>query len=800
MFKLMNLFQNLPIKRKMLLTNLSISGAVVLVATAALLVFQLLNFRTNFKRDTVTLAAVIANNSTAALVFKDATGASEVVNALKANPAVVAACLVLKDGPVLASFGNANSDPVLSGYPDAGESRFTGWHLFITRLVNLDEKTVGTLYLQANYRQTFMELAGFYSRVIGGVIIFSFALALFLSGKLGSVITHPLHQLAETARYIGEKKDYSVRAKGGERGDELGLLTEAFNQMLGRIEAQDQALKESQERYEVAIAGVNDGIWDWNLQTDEVFFSPQWKQMLGYSDDQIENKLGSWKSLLHPDDIAPTMAVLTDYLEMRREVYEVEFRMRHKDGHYHWVLARGAARRDLDGKACRMAGSHTDINDRKKAEVEVRAAREKFESLVNSIDGIVWEWNPGNSCFTFISSQSQRLLGYPPERWTCDPNFRDRVVHPDDLGRAIKVCTDAKARRESYSHEYRMIAADERVVWIRESGVVLVENNQPVALRGIFMDITEQKRAAQELASLNERIAQTQRQAGMAEVATGVLHNVGNVLNSVNVSATLLRDNVHKSQIQDLVKATNLLRDHAADSAAFLTNDPKGQLLPSYLIKLGDYIGSEQRVWKQELEGLGKNIEHIKEIVAMQQSYARVSGINESLDAKELVEDALRINESALGRHGVVLVREFQDVPQVTVDKHKVLQILINLIRNAKYAMDDSGKSEKTLTMAILKGDLGRVLIQVRDTGIGIPADNIARIFQHGFTTKKDGHGFGLHSGANAAREMGGKLFVQSDGPGTGATFVLELPVATRATVSDNGLDSSPETIGNRET
>jgi signal transduction histidine kinase len=124
-------------------------------------------------------------------------------------------------------------------------------------------------------------------------------------------------------------------------------------------------------------------------------------------------------------------------------------------------------------------------------------------------------------------------------------------------------------------------------------------------------------------------------------------------------------------------------------------------------------------------------------------------------------------------------VREFQDVPKVAVDKHKVLQILINLLRNAKYALDDSGRDEKILTVVVGLTRPGFVRLEVRDNGVGIALENLARIFQHGFTTKKDGHGFGLHSGANAAREMGGRLFAQSDGPGRGATFTLELPVAS---------------------
>lgn len=292
----------------------------------------------------------------------------------------------------------------------------------------------------------------------------------------------------------------------------------------------------------------------------------------------------------------------------------------------------------------------------------------------------------------------------------------------------------------------------------------------------IVQDITARKQANAEYERINQQLIAASRQAGMAEVATGVLHNVGNVLNSVNVSASVLRESLGKSQIPNLLKATNLMREHANAAAEFFTNDPKGQRLPGYLIKLGEHIAAEQSGWERELDDLGRNIEHIKEVVAMQQNFARLSGLVEVINARELVEDAVRVDEVALRSQGITLIRDFQDTPSVEVDKHKVLQILINLIRNARHAMSASNRVDKNLSLSIRSGDGHTVSIQVGDNGIGIAAENLTRIFQHGFTTKHDGHGFGLHSGANAAREMGGKLTVHSAGPGLGAAFTLELP------------------------
>jgi PAS domain S-box-containing protein len=289
-------------------------------------------------------------------------------------------------------------------------------------------------------------------------------------------------------------------------------------------------------------------------------------------------------------------------------------------------------------------------------------------------------------------------------------------------------------------------------------------------------DVTQRKRTEEELQQAHRQLLETSRRAGMAEVASNVLHNVGNVLNSVNVSAALLADRIRGSRIASLVKATALMRQHAGDLASFLTADPKGRQLPGFLFGVVDYLTEEQKALLKELDLLGKNIEHIKDIVAMQQSYAKVSGVTETIAPSELIEDALRMNEAAFARHQVQVIREYGEVPPITVEKHKVLQILVNLMRNAKYALDEGGKAEKPIRLRLERKNGEAIRISVIDNGVGIPAENLTRIFNHGFTTRKNGHGFGLHSGALAAKELGGSLCVHSDGPGKGATFILELP------------------------
>ena len=409
-------------------------------------------------------------------------------------------------------------------------------------------------------------------------------------------------------------------------------------------------------------------------------------------------------------------------------------------------------------------------------------SQQKMEALIHSIDGIVWERSADSQRHSFVSRQSEVILGYPPAAWMDEENFWAEKLHPQDAEKVVKQVRELAARGQPYLCEYRMIAADGRTVWIRESGMVLVEPGQAITVRGILQDITRQKHDAEELDKLNRKLIDTSRQAGMADVATGVLHNVGNVLNSVSVATTVVGERLRASKLANLRRATTMMREQNGHLVEFLTNDPKGKLLPEYLDTVTAQMAEEQDKLIAKVETVAQHVEHIKEIVAMQQSYAKVSGAYENLPVVELIEDALRINTASFERHGVELAREFEPgLPSVCVDRHKVLQILINLVRNAKHAVEAADGERRKIVIKACHTLPGRVIVCVQDNGVGIPRENLTKIFNHGFTTKKDGHGFGLHSGANAAKELGGSLTAYSDGPGLGAEFVLELPITDAA-------------------
>ena len=540
-----------------------------------------------------------------------------------------------------------------------------------------------------------------------------------------------------------------------------------------------EALRESRERFELAMLGSRDGLWDWDIARGAVYFAPRWKEMLGYADDELANEFATWETLLHPDDLAGTRLVLEKYLGGGQVEYGAEFRMRGKDGSWKWILARGVALRDAAGRPVRMAGSHTDITAHKRSEDALRAAELKFRGLVEQLPAITYHATLGETCtWSYVSPQISPLLGFTPDEWLASDRLWFERLHPDD--REIPIAAEAVALKTgSFLAEYRMFTRDGELRWFRDQAVFVADKNQNQhALYGVMMDITDAKAAEVRLAELNLQLLESSRQAVMAEMATGVLHNVGNVLNSVNVAANLVMEKLRISKAPKLSKAAGLITEHSDDLGQYLTDDLSGQKLPGYLSNLGVHLATENADLLREMEQLGRNVEHIKQVVSTQQSYAKVSGVFETLPAERLVEDAIAMNAGCFEHHGIILKRNYAEAPPVLVDRHKVLQILINLIRNAKNALDDTDRIDKRIAISIAPASGDRVRIDVTDNGIGISPENLPRIFAHGFTTKADGHGFGLHSGVNAAREIGGNLSVQSPGTGQGATFSLELPIA----------------------
>jgi len=660
-------FWNLGLQRKLNLVFGVTCSVVLLVACAALFIFQDYHFRREMHRDLRATAEIIAANSVGSLTFKDQQGAAEVLAALKAKPHITWARIELSDGTEFARVGGTH--PVGWRFEAVTRDglRVEGFRMLLAQPIAGAGQRLGTLYLFADTGATHATLMGLYAVLCAVVLGVSLLLGLRLSRRLQGIISDPILQLAKTAHVVAQEKNYHVRArKVG--ADEVGLLTDAFNQMLSQIEADAAALR------------------DMNL--------------------------------------------------------------------------------DLQ----------CEIEERERVELARRGSDERFRSLTDSAsDAIITidsqgrtiSWNKG----------AREIFGY----------------HEGDIvGEAIAALLPGRHRLGLEEMMETLRAADEfgpasRVIELEglsqggsevpiELSLYAWRTGPEIYFGAIVRNITERRRAAQELEELNRRLLETSRQAGMAEIATSVLHNVGNVLNSVNISASVLEDTIRGGKVGSVHKLATLLQDNAGRLGEFFQSDPRGQKVPAFLNQLANQLGGEQKTQLEELGALRKYIEHIKEIVAMQQSYARVSGVTEVLTPASLVEDALRIDSGQLELSRVEVVREFETVAQTMVDRHKVMQILVNLIRNARHAICEARTEGRRMRVRLYRAAPDQMAIAIVDNGVGIAPENVLRVFQHGYTTKRDGHGFGLHSGANAAKELGGSLTAQSEGPGQGATFTLVLP------------------------
>jgi NO-binding membrane sensor protein with MHYT domain/signal transduction histidine kinase len=301
-------------------------------------------------------------------------------------------------------------------------------------------------------------------------------------------------------------------------------------------------------------------------------------------------------------------------------------------------------------------------------------------------------------------------------------------------------------------------------------------------LLGVSWDVTEQVRQDERRLQLQLQVQQASRHAGMAEVATGVLHSVGNVLNSLGVSAALLQARLRDSRAGNVERAAKLIEAQGAKLGEFFASDPRGRELPGYLRQLGEHLVAENRSLCDEAQAVVTHVEHIAKIIAAQQTYARHGGSIEELNVAELIEHALVMHFSTSAE--VTVRRENRGVGKAMVDRHKLLQIMGNLLSNARHALRDRKQGLRELTVRLRALPPGFYAIDVEDTGIGIPAEAMQRLFEFGFTTKKEGHGFGLHASAILVKEMGGELSARSEGLNRGACFTVRLPIAVAETES----------------
>jgi diguanylate cyclase (GGDEF)-like protein/PAS domain S-box-containing protein len=364
---------NLNVRNKLWLIVMATLTVALLGTCMAVLVYDRFSARDSMRKDLEVMADMMGANSTAALSFEDPQVAEEILSSLRAQNQIVAARISTIRGRLLASYRRTSDRP--SGIPanTADGVRFESNRLVAFKSVLLDGRKLGSLYLESDLDQLHSRLrrsAG----IMAAILIAAWLLGLALASRLQGMILDPITNLGRAARIVSLERNYSIRASKGEN-DEIGLLVDSFNEMLSQIEIQEQtnkmakdALLESEERYALAVRGANDGLWDWKLNTGDIYFSSRWTCMLGYSDNERWSDPEEWLGRIHPADEARVRSQLAAHCKGVTPEFSSEYRIRDKDGRYIWMLSRGIAIRDSSGAAIRIAGSQTDITEGKTAD------------------------------------------------------------------------------------------------------------------------------------------------------------------------------------------------------------------------------------------------------------------------------------------------------------------------------------------------------------------------------------------------------------------------------------------------
>ncbi len=374
------------IRRKLNVIVMLTTFFALLVAGLAVVAFDVRNQVVTLRNDLRAQADIVALASASALVFDDAKVARENLSILRARPGVAAAAIYDVRGALFASYkaGEIASGPLPGRAPATGVRLDRDW-VTVARPVLSNGDTIGTVYLQA--RHDLLPRVFEYLFALTAIFLASLGAALLLSNRLQARLTGPILAISEVAGKVMLSRDFNLRAPRLS-DDEVGSLADAFNAMLqelgkraGTLEQANRALRESDERYQLAVRGSSAGLWDWDMSSDTNFFSPRVREMLGYSQSDFPNHTDAMLKVLHPQDRPRVRDALRAHLG-HDVPYQIECRLRHRSGDWRWFMVAGTALKDAAGKPYRMAGSMIDITERKRAEQTLHeASRTKDEFL-----------------------------------------------------------------------------------------------------------------------------------------------------------------------------------------------------------------------------------------------------------------------------------------------------------------------------------------------------------------------------------------------------------------------------------
>ena len=487
----------------------------------------------------------------------------------------------------------------------------------------------------------------------------------------------------------------------------------------------------SEERYQLAIKGTNDGIWDWDRETDQVYFSPRWKEILGYADAEIPNVLHSWKSRIHPEDYDRVMAANESFFSSNAEHFEVEYRMRHKDGTWHWVLGRGTCLRDQNGVPKRTAGAHSDISERKRAENALRRSEESLRDIIdNMMDGYYRADMHGKLVMANPSMAS--MLGYPDvgsligmdvaETFYCNPDDRKELL--------LKLFADGVVR--SHHIVLRAINGENVVVETNSRLVRDIDTGVPLAVEGVVRNISARIQEEAERENLIQKLESKNDE--LERFTYTVSHDLKSPIITIKGFLGMLERDLKTGNRERI--ASDIERINSA-------TDKMEQLLRELL----------------ELSRIG-----------------RMDNPKIEISLVEVVNEAIELTQGHLSGLGAEIVGT-DGLPVVACDRPRMVQVFLNLLENAvKFRVPD-----RTLRIEFsTRMEPGFVVVCVRDNGIGIKPEYLETIFGlfQQLDQTKQGTGLGLALVRRIIENQGGRVWAESDGPKAGSAFCFTLPVA----------------------
>ena len=503
-------------------------------------------------------------------------------------------------------------------------------------------------------------------------------------------------------------------------------------------------LAKNHEHYVHAVEGSTDGLWDWDVAANTVYFSPRYKTMLGYAESELPNDFETWKGLIHPDDYARAMKTVDDYHDGRIPIYELEHRLKTKDGAYRWILARGAVLRDADGVVRRMSGSHTDIDDRKRAEASQRENEQRFRQLAENIREVFWLSDLAKNEMIYISPGYELVWGRSCASLYGSPRTWLEAIHPEDRERVLAAATTKQARGD-YDETYRIIRPDGAVRRIRDRAFPVRDDNGVVyRIAGVAEDVTDRILLEEQLRSARDAaLASAQAKS---EFLANVSHELRTPLNAIQ-------------GVCELMSRQPLPEPHATRAA--LAQDAV-QVLTAIIDDLLDVAKME--AGRMTLDPQPANVKRLlDDSAAFFREPARRKGLDLRLELSPLLPDAVR------------------------VDPLRLRQIVSNLLANA-IKFTEQGTVRLAASSRPAGDGAALIRITVSDTGIGISPEARANLFQpfaqaDASTTRRyGGTGLGLAICRRLVELMGGRIGADSR-PGEGSEFWLEIaaPVESAA-------------------